>query len=63
MDIALRVLDICSTGQKTVDNMIMVKHIYNPYKHLVKNEDCLLIFSQYAPIEMKHDGKDVIKKS
>ena len=36
-------------------HLILVKHKYNPYKHLIKNNDGLLIFSKYAPSELKSD--------
>ena len=38
-------------------HLILVKHKYNPYKHLIKNKDGLLIFSKYAPNELKSDIK------
>ena len=37
-------------------HLILVKHKYNPYKHLIKNKDGLLIFSKYAN-ELKQDIK------
>ena len=38
-------------------HLILVKHKYNPYKHLIKNKDGLLIFSKFAPNELKQDIK------
>ena len=36
-------------------HLILVKHKCNPYKHLIKNQDGLLIFSKNAPNELKSD--------
>ena len=38
-------------------HLILVKHKYNPYNHLVKNKDGLLIFSKNTPDEFKQDIK------
>ena len=38
-------------------HLILAKHGYNHYKHLIKNEDGLLIFSKRAPNEWKQDIK------
>ena len=46
-------LKIC---RRHVDrHLILVKHKYNPYKHLIKNEDGLPIFSKDASNELKQD--------
>ena len=38
-------------------HLILVQHKYNPYKHLIKNNGGLLIFSKDAPNELKQDIK------